>query len=164
MLTFKKLKTTDEIKETANLAYEIWNQHFVSIIGQEQTDYMLENFQSENAMTKQMESGYEYFQFILDNEPIGYFAICQEEDNTLFLSKLYLKKEYRGRGYARQAFEFIKGLAKGYGNSMIWLTVNKYNDNTIAVYNKLGMKIIRSQVTDIGNGFVMDDYVFGYEI
>ena len=164
MLTFKKVTTQTEIKETASLAYEIWNQHFVSIIGQDQTDYMLENFQSEKAMTKQIESAYEYFQFVLDNEPIGYFGVCQEDDNTLFLSKLYLKKEYRGRGYARQAFEFIKGLAKGYGNKMIWLTVNKYNDNTISVYEKFGMKIIRSQVTDIGNGFVMDDYVFGYEI
>lgn len=164
MLTFKKVTTGEEIKETAQLAYNIWNQHFVSIIGQAQTDYMLENFQSENAMTKQIEDGYEYFQFILDNKPIGYFGVCKEEDNTLFLSKLYLKKEYRGRGYARQAFEFIKGLAKGYGNKSIWLTVNKYNDNTIAVYKKFGMKIIRSQVTDIGNGFVMDDYVFEYEL
>ena len=47
---------------------------------------------------------------------------------------------------------------------MIWLTVNKHNNGTIAVYKKFGMKIIRSQVTDIGNGFVMDDYVFGYDI
>lgn len=164
MLEFKKVDTQDKIKQTSDIANEIWNQHFISIIGQAQTDYMLENFQSEKAMTEQIKSGYEYYNFVLDGNPIGYFAICEEQDNTLFLSKLYLKKEYRGKGFARQAFEFIKSIAKKNGNSMVWLTVNKYNDNTIGVYKKFGMKIIRSQVTDIGDGYVMDDYIFGYNI
>lgn len=164
MLEFKKAETTDDIALTALLAHEIWNQHFVPLIGQAQVDYMLENFQSEKAMTEQIEKGYEYYHFVLDGEVIGYLAVCPEKDNTLFLSKLYLKKEYRGRGFARKAFEFIKEIAKNNGNKMIWLTVNKHNNGTIAVYKKFGMKIIRSQVTDIGNGFVMDDYVFGYDI
>ena len=101
---------------------------------------------------------------MLDGEIIGYFAICKKDDNTLFLSKLYLKKEYRGNGYARKAFEFIKELAKQKNCSMIWLTVNKRNDDSIAIYKKFGMEIIRSEVTDIGSGYVMDDYVFGYHL
>ena len=47
---------------------------------------------------------------------------------------------------------------------MIWLTVNKRNDDSIAIYKKFGMEIIRSEVTDIGSGYVMDDYVFGYHM
>ena len=164
MLDFKNVTTPEEVKNTAKLAKEIWNEWFVDIIGQAQTEYMVEKFQSKNAITEQIMSGYTYYNFMLDGEPIGYFAICQEDDNTLFLSKLYLKQSYRGNGYARKAFEFIKDIAKKNGNTMIWLTVNKHNDNAISVYKKFGMKIIRSQVTDIGNGFVMDDYVFGYEI
>ena len=164
MLEFKKVLTQKDTELTAELAKEIWNQHFVPLIGQGQVDYMLEHFQSESAMAKQIESGYEYYQFMLDKTAIGYFAICPEEDNTLFLSKLYLKQECRGRGYARQAFEYIKDIATSNGNTMVWLTVNKHNDNTISVYKKFGMKIIRSQVTDIGNGYVMDDYVFGNEL
>ena len=49
------------------------------------------------------------------------------------------------------------------GCNMIWLTVNKRNDDSIAIYKKFGMEIIRSEVTDIGNGYVMDDFVFGYK-
>ena len=41
---------------------------------------------------------------------------------------------------------------------------NKYNNNTLAVYDHLGFKITDEQVADIGNGFVMDDYVFEYSI
>lgn len=164
MLKFKKVSTAQEINITAKLAKEIWTDHFVNIIGQEQTDYMIENFQSEKAMTEQIKSGYEYYNFIVNGEVVGYFAIRQQDDNTLFLSKLYLKKSYRGNGYARQAFDYIKDIAKRNSNTMVWLTVNKYNDNTIAVYKKIGMQLLCSQVTDIGNGFVMDDYVFGYQI
>lgn len=47
---------------------------------------------------------------------------------------------------------------------MVWLTVNKHNDPAIEVYRHWEMKIIRSEVTDIGNGYVMDDYVFGAEL
>lgn len=163
MLTFEKVNTQESIRKTAELAKEIWNNYFITIITQSQIDYMIDKFQSEMSMTEQIKSGYEYYNFVLDNEIIGYFAVCPKEDNTLFLSKLYLKKAYRGNGYARKAFEFIKQLAKEKGCNMIWLTVNKHNDDSIAIYKKFGMEIIRSEVTDIGSGYVMDDFVFGYK-
>lgn len=36
----------DKICQLEKLAKEIWNQHFVPIIGQDQVDYMLNKFQS----------------------------------------------------------------------------------------------------------------------
>lgn len=52
---------------------------------------MLEKFQSFHALKEQMETGYEYFQIFDNTEFCGYCGIHQEE-TTLFLSKLYLKK------------------------------------------------------------------------
>lgn len=153
-----------EIPELAALAKEIWNQHFPPIIGQEQVDYMVEKFQSEKAMTEQIEKGYEYYFIQSDGENAGYFGIEPQDDGSLFLSKLYIKISHRKKGYARQAFEYIKEICRLRGLKSVWLTVNKHNDNTIAVYKKFGMEVIRSQVCDIGNGFVMDDYVFEYVI
>lgn len=164
MLTFKKVESEEQIKQTAQLAKEIWNNYFITIITQSQIDYMIDKFQSEMSMAEQIKSGYEYYNFVLNGEIIGYFAVCTKEDKTLFLSKLYLKKAHRGNGYARKAFEFIKQLAKDKECSMIWLTVNKHNDDSIAIYKKFGMEIIRSEVTDIGSGYVMDDFVFGYKV
>ena len=164
MLTFEKVTTQENIQKTAELAKEIWNNYFITIITQSQIDYMIDKFQSEMSMTEQIKSGYEYYNFVLNGEIIGYFAVCPKEDNTLFLSKLYLKKAHRGNGYARKAFEFIKQLAMEKGCNLIWLTVNKRNDDSIAIYKKFGMEIIRSEVTDIGSGYVMDDFVFGYKL
>ena len=159
----KKVKD-DEISTLASLAGEIWRQHFPPIIGEKQVEYMIDKFQSQKAMEEQVKGGYEYYFLKLDSENIGYFGIKPMEDGSLFLSKLYIRLANRGNGYARKAFEFMKDLCRQRGYSSIWLTVNKHNDSTIAVYEKFGMTVIRSEETDIGNGFVMDDYVYEYKI
>ena len=46
----------------------------------------------------------------------------------------------------------------------MYLTVNKQNTNAINTYKTLGFSLWQEQVADIGNGFVMDDYVFKYDL
>lgn len=153
------VKTEEQRRELAALANEIWNQHFVPIIGQAQVDYMLQKFQCYEAMTDQMENqGYEYFFSCYNGRNVGYTAIQREED-ALFLSKLYLRRAYRGRKLAKQVLEFLTVLCRENGLKKIWLTVNRHNANTIAVYQKSGFQVVREAVSDIGNGFVMDDYI-----
>ena len=77
----------------------------------------------------------------------------------MFLSKLYIKKEFRHKGYGALAFDKIKSL----GYPRIRLTVNKNNKNTINAYLKYGFKTVDEDVTDIGSGFVMDDYIMEYQ-
>ena len=90
---------------------------------------------------------------------IGYTGVRPDGEGKLFLSKLYILKPYRGQGYASEAFAFLERLCAEEGLSAIWLTVNRFNTNTIAVYEKKGFVTVRTQVADIGSGFVMDDYI-----
>ena len=53
---------------------------------------------------------------------------------------------------------FVEDQTKSLEHSKIYLTVNKNNINAIRAYEKLGFKNIESLVSDIGNGFVMDDF------
>ena len=46
--------------------------------------------------------------------------------------------------------------------SKITLTVNKYNLPAICIYEKVGFNRVDSIETDIGNGYVMDDYVYEF--
>ncbi|WP_079912640.1 GNAT family N-acetyltransferase [Paenibacillus sp. 32352] len=161
---FTQLKTEEEVTDLARLAAEIWNEYFITIISREQIDYMVQKFQSYPALTDQLKhQGYEYYFMKLNGSNIGYMGVKQEE-GKLFLSKLYILKEHRGRGFASRAMEFLVELCRKRGLSAIWLTVNRYNDATIAVYEKKGFKKLRTQVADIGNGFVMDDYIMEKEI
>lgn len=125
----KKAETDGQIREIADLAKIIWNEHFTPIIGKNQVDYMVEKFQSYPALSEQISDGYEYYQIFDNGEFCGYTGIHPGEDGRLFLSKLYIKKEYRGRHLATQAFSFLKNMCRERGYSAIWLTCNKHNDN-----------------------------------
>ena len=148
-----------EIGLVADLAHEIWNEHYLNIIGQAQIDYMLDKFQSKEAISLQIrEEGYAYFLVSTENQPIGYLSII-EKQNELFLSKIYLRKSGRGKGFARIATEFLVARCREKGLSAITLTVNKYNSDSIGAYEKLGFVRYGEVVNDIGAGYVMDDYM-----
>lgn len=159
----KLAKTDSQIREIAVLANEIWHQHFTPIIGEEQVDYMVDKFQSYPALKEQIENGYEYYQIFSDGKFLGYTGV-HDEEGRLFLSKLYIKKEARGRHLATAVFEFLVNLCKERKLSAIWLTCNKHNDHSLAVYDHLGFQTIDTQEADIGGGFIMDDYIMEYRI
>jgi len=157
-MKFLKVKK-EEIKELAKLTSEIWHEYWPCLLTEEQIDYMVEKFQSEHAIKEQIENeNYTYYFLNVNGQDIGYTGVSDEGD-YLFLSKLYIKKDFRHKGYGKLAFEEIKKL----GFDRIQLTVNKQNKNTIDAYFKYGFKIVDKMVTDIGSGFVMDDYLMEYK-
>lgn len=161
MPDIRRVTTVDEIAATTALAREIWNQHFPSIIGQAQVDYMLATFQSEEAIRRQIrEAGYEYYLVLEEGESVGYVAIVPGSGapSALQLSKLYLRDSCRGRGLGRRVTEWLEREGEARGVREVWLTVNKDNVDSIAFYERVGFRIVESMVTDIGDGFVMDDY------
>ena len=157
------LAVPQDSKELSLLAQLIWRQHFTPVIGAEQVEYMLKNFQSPSAIEEFIAEGYEYYFIKLADKSVGYLAIQNRKDH-LHLSKFYILEKFRGKGVGRQAFDFITQRAKDMKLPSIRLVVNKDNSNTIEVYKKMGLKIIGSPITDIGGGFVMDDYEFEMEI
>ena len=52
----------------------------------------------------------------------------------------------------------IVRIAKSNDQKGIFLNVNKYNKARF-FYEKLGFVVSKDEVIDIGNGYVMDDYV-----
>lgn len=163
-VTMNSVRNSMDIHNLAELAKEIWNEYFINIITQEQIDYMVENFQSKKAITKQLDSeGFEYFFITVNDTHVGYAGVKQE-DGSLFLSKLYLTKESRGKGIASVALTYLVNLCHERNLSSIWLTVNRHNHHTIAVYEKKGFNVVREEAKDIGNGFVMDDFIMELKI
>ena len=160
MIKFTLIKSHNEIQKLVILASAIWHEAFADILCPEQIDYMIEKFQSFGAIKTSIDKdNYEYF-FISDETGIAGYTGIQQKDDKLFLSKLYIAKEKRGQKLASKAFDFIETVARKRNLKSIWLTVNRNNTHAIEVYKSIGFSIIRTQVTDIGNGFVMDDFVF----
>jgi O-acetyl-ADP-ribose deacetylase (regulator of RNase III)/RimJ/RimL family protein N-acetyltransferase len=157
-IQIKSVNPETEIQIVVDLAATIWNEHYVPIIGQEQVNYMINNFQSFEAIERQINhENYEYYIVYHDSKPSGYISIKQTE-NELFLSKFYIVKEKRGTGLGKEGLNFIICRAKELGATEINLTVNKNNINSIKAYEKMGFKNIGSVIADIGSGYVMDDF------
>jgi len=155
--------TEEEIMQTAKTAEEVWREYYTPLLGEAQVSYMVENFQSAETIRQQITEGYTYFLLKEGDEVVGYAGICPK-DEYLFLSKLYVRKEARGKGFASKAFALVKDAAEEMGLSRIRLTVNKGNTNSIEIYQNWGFVTIDSVVTDIGCGFVMDDYVMEFSL
>lgn len=158
-IEFVKVSTAEDICALAQLTDEVWHEYFPCILSEEQIDYMVDKFQSEHAISEQLASGgYEYRVITADGKKAGYVGFVRESEK-MFLSKLYLLKAYRGRQIASRALEFLKTECKKGGLDAIYLTVNRHNTHTIDVYKRWGFEVVREQCADIGNGYVMDDYV-----
>jgi len=147
-----------DYKTIENLAVTIWQEHYIPIIGVQQVEYMLNKYQSVNAIKAQLKEGAEYYLIKYQNIIVGYFSYCKKEE-SLFLSKIYILSALRGKGVGKTAMMYIQSKAEQMGYSSISLTVNKNNEASIKAYEKMDFKKIKKMVVDIGNGFVMDDYL-----
>ena len=122
---------------------------------------MLQKFQSAPAMRMQAEKkNYTYYLVMSGEKKIGYCAL-QEQGRDLFLSKVYLQEEERGKGLGQKILAFVLGEAERRGARHVYLTVNKNNARAIRAYEKFGFVREGEECTAIGGGYYMDDYIYG---
>ena len=160
--TMRAVETAADQEKLAELATQIWGEYWPALIGEAQTRYMVEQFQSLDAIRRDMaEHAYEYW-FVEDEdgETCGYTGgHVEPETNRFFISKIYLKAEARGRHLAADIVTFYVGLCRERGLDAMYLTVNKHNELGIRCYRGHGFDVIDATETSIGEGFVMDDYI-----
>ena len=160
-----RVSTPDDIAVLAHLAREIWPQHFTPIIGASQVEYMLEKFQSVEAVSSQIDSGWEYYLASFDNETVGYAGLVPDIDSKrLMLSKIYVKESARGKGLGKSILGFVERKCNLEGFNTLWLTVNRFNSDPVSWYRHRGFVIVDEVKKDIGGGFFMDDYIMEKKI
>lgn len=154
-MIYKLVETDADIKDVEMMASIIWPITYKDILSTSQIKYMLNKYLSIEAINSSIANdNYTYIVLYDDeNNKIGFIGY-QLGDDKLFLSKLYLLPNAQNKGYATKAISYLRQF-----ELPIELTVNKYNKNAYEKYLHLGFKVIDSVVTDIGNDFVMDDYV-----
>ena len=140
------------------MAADIWAEHYTPIIGAGQVAYMLDKFQSESAIRQHITEGYHYSAAFTKDGAVAYCATrCDFGDRRVFLSKLYTARSCRGQGAASALLAYhVKKYPEA---ASVWLTVNKQNAGSIAAYLRMGFYIKEEAVGDIGEGYVMDDYI-----
>ena len=138
----------EEYAPLAQFIARQWHTAYDGLLGEAQVKYMTDTFQS-------AAEG--------EGRRIGYCALHPEAEK-LFLSKLYLTEEERGRGIGQKALAAVAEIAAERGLQAVYLTVNTGNARAVRAYEKFGFTRTDHTVTDIGSGFVMDDYIYEYKI
>lgn len=153
-----KVNNDELINTIEHLASKIWHEFYSPEFGREPVQYMLDMFQSADAIREQLNKGMKYY-LIQDNDKyLGYFGI-EILEGSCFLSKLYIQAENRRKGLGRQAIQLVERLAREHKISKITLKVYRSNFGAINAYRKYGFDIVKPVSQDIGNGVILEDYL-----
>lgn len=158
-----KVEQLDIIQE---IAQKTWPIAYKDVISSSQIAYMLEMMYSKSALEEQLKVKKHHFILAKKgNEFLGFasFEFNCHSDGRTKLHKLYVLPETQGSGIGVKLVNFLSEKAKANHQSTIFLNVNKYNPAQ-NFYKKIGFVVAYEEVIDIGNNFIMDDFVMEKEI
>ncbi|MDE3066080.1 MAG: GNAT family N-acetyltransferase [Verrucomicrobiota bacterium] len=102
---------------------------------------------------------------LVEGKPAGFASYGPAtEAGVMKLHKLYLSPELQGRGLGSRLLQHVERQVGRLGTHRLILSVNKRNARAIAAYRRNGFVVAKSVVTDIGGGFVMDDYIMAKDV
>jgi ribosomal protein S18 acetylase RimI-like enzyme len=153
--------TEADFPTVARLGETIWRGHYSKIISMAQIEYMLAGRYVPEKLRVYLNAKDRWLDLLrLDGEPVGYCSYSLTGiPGEIKLEQLYLLAEHKGKGLGGRMLRHVETEARKRDCRRLMLTVNKYNTDSIAIYEKFGFDVEEEAVFDIGNGYVMDDYV-----
>jgi GNAT superfamily N-acetyltransferase len=152
----------DELPIVQKLGHQIWAECYPGIISEQQIDYMLSIWYQPAAMAREMELRGVWYALleVAGHGPVGYVSFEKYPDTDLcFINKLYLLAEVSGRGLGAMMLDWTADRAREQGCQRLQLRVNKANAPAIRAYLRAGFVFLNDVCSDIGSGFVMDDFL-----
>lgn len=140
------------------IAEKAWRPTYDHILTEQQTVYMLDLMYNTRTLKNQINGNIAFFMVEMGQETVGYFAVESLNEKVVKLHKLYLDPTQNQKGLGRKIIQYIKDWTLENQRERIILNVNK-NNSAVHFYQKMGFTIIEELILDIGEGYVMDDYV-----
>jgi ribosomal protein S18 acetylase RimI-like enzyme len=149
--------SAEDIPIIQALSYSIWPKAYAELLTHDQITYMLNWMYSSEVLADQItQQGITYL-LIEDEVPLGFAAFGPALNNRYKLHKLYVDTNKQQVGLGRQLLEKIWNLLPS-SCVGLELQVNK-NNPAQHFYKKMGFIIESEAIFEIGNGYVMDDYI-----
>ena len=137
-----------------------WSDTYKEILSVEQSVFMLEWMYNLETLLKQMEEGHQFHILIKDGEDVGFIGTQNNYPlkGETKLHKIYVLPSAQGIGAGKILMEKAEEIARENQSIFFVLNVNRFN-KAKDFYVKLGFDISYEEDIDIGNGFLMEDYV-----
>lgn len=151
----------EELIKVQSIAHRTWPSTFANILSPEQIQYMLNLMYALKTLESQLEKGHTFLLVEEEGKELGFagFELNHSDGPKAKLHKIYLLPESQGKGVGKKLILEVAARAKATGQKNLLLNVNKYNQNAIDFYKRIGFEEIYKEVIDIGSGYVMDDVV-----
>ena len=171
--------TPDEYETIRKIAHATWPDTFAGILTGAQIDYMLRMMYSRTAIEEQVAKGH-VFHLLVEGQrgnqngnpnphylratstrfkPVAY--VSHQLDylpDTAKIHKLYALPAAQGRGYGKALIKKVATIARNAGQERLRLDVN-YQNKAIGFYEHLGFDKIAEHTTEIGQGYLMEDWI-----
>ncbi len=160
MISIRKA-TFDDIRIIQQIAHITWYPTFEEILSEEQIGFMLEMMYSTGSLTEQIQSKKHNFYLAEENNiALGFISVefHYQKQSTAKIHKIYILPSAQGKGVGKLLMQKAESLAKESNQNTISLNVNRFN-KALNFYENLGYKIVKSEDIDIGNGYLMEDFV-----
>lgn len=142
------------------MARSTWPAAYGGIISAEQIGYMLDKMYNKGELLSQFQAGHYFLIAEEDDKDLGFagFSVTDSKNGVYKLHKLYVLSETHGMGVGKLLINEVVDLIRAAGGKFLQLNVNRNNKAT-EFYKKAGFSIKETVDLDIGNGFLMNDYV-----
>jgi GNAT superfamily N-acetyltransferase len=149
-----------DVEAVVRLAGEVWRHHYPGIISTAQIEYMLQQrYDPALIRAELLRDDVWWDKLVADQGVVAFSSYFIIDAGKMKLDKLYVHPDWQRRGCGAMLIARICARARTRGCREVVLAVNRRNHQAIAAYLKHGFRIREARVSDIGDGFVMDDYI-----
>ncbi len=170
--------TPSDYETIRKIAHATWPNTFASILSGAQIDYMLFRMYRREAIEEQVAGGHQFLLLLeaqRGNQNANPNPFYLKARSTTFkavgyasyeldyapqaakIHKLYVLPARQGRGFGRALIDKIRMVARNAEQTALRLDVN-YQNKAIGMYEHLGFVKLDRCDTDIGNGYLMEDW------
>lgn len=145
------------------LLQQIGSKTFYETFAQSNTEedmqkYLNENFSEKKVKDLLTDVHTRIYLALQDETPIGYLKINfgpsqteLQDDNALEVERIYVQKQWQGKGLAKELFEQAMSLARKSNIQYVWLGVWEHNPRAIRFYEKNGFVAFDKHIFKLGN-------------
>ena len=150
-----------DIDRLVALAAEIWHAHYPAIISAAQIEYMLGQRYSPAVVQAELKRRDLWWdQLLVENRMCGFASyFLTANAGEMKLDKLYVDPARQRLGLGGRMIDHLSERALAQRCTTLILAVNKRNERAIGAYRMHGFVEREAVRVDIGNGFVMDDFI-----
>lgn len=157
-MRIKPATTSSDFELICELAAQIWEPTYGTILSKAQLDYMFEHIYTVERLAQQANEGQFFYLYFNENGIAkGFAAWSWTEKNVVKLNKIYVLPSEHGTGVGRYLLNFVEQTVRAAGAERIWLCVNRAN-RAKQFYEKMAYAVLREEDFEFGPYF-MNDFV-----